>query len=553
MTAPGLIRAREAYARRAWREAHAAYAEERAAGTLTFTDFENHGTTAHLIGDNELSREILAEGYREGIRRGEPTWAARMAFWIGHGLIFDGGMSQAAGWFARARQLLAGRDADCAEAGFVRIPDGVGLMESGDPEAAVQVFREILALASTLGDPQLRAMATFGLGRATIRCGDIEGGMAVLDDVIVAVALGEMPPMVIGDAYCGVLEACHEVLDLRRAREWTGALTAWCEQQPDLVPYRGPCRVYRAEVLQFDGAWVEAFTEAQQACDWLRDPRAPEGPGEAFYRLGEIHRLRAEMAAAEECYRQASRAGRRPEPGNALLLLAQGKKEQAVSCIRRAIREETGAAAPRAMLFDAALRIADAMGESQEARRLADEIQSVAGTRETAALRAIADRALGLAHMLEGEAEAAIGPLRRAWAGWQRLGVPYEAGYTRLLLGRAYEALGDGDAAAMEFDAARWVFTELGALHDLTQLDRLATAQSGELPTGPLTLREREVLALLAEGRTNKEIGVQLVISEHTVARHVQNMLSKLGVASRTALATYAVESGLIPARTTQS
>ena len=212
MTAPGLIRAREAYARRAWREAHAAYAEERAAGTLAFTDFENHGTTAHLIGDNELSREILAEGYREGIRRGEPTWAARMAFWIGHGLIFDGGMSQAAGWFARARQLLAGRDADCAEAGFVRIPDGVGLMESGDPEAAVQVFREILALASTLGDPQLRAMATFGLGRATIRCGDIEGGMAVLDDVIVAVALGEMPPMVIGDAYCGVLEACHEAI-----------------------------------------------------------------------------------------------------------------------------------------------------------------------------------------------------------------------------------------------------------------------------------------------------------------------------------------------------
>lgn len=553
MTTPGLIRAREAYARRAWREAHAAYSEERAAGTFAFTDYENYGTTAHLIGDNELSREILAEGYREGMRRGEPTWAARMAFWIGHGLIFDGGMSQAAGWFARGKQLLAGREGDCAEAGFLRIPDGVGLIESGEPEAAVQVFRDILALATAVDDPQLRTMATFGLGRATLRLGDIEGGMSVLDEVIVAISLGEMPAMVIGDAYCGVLEACHEVLDLGRAREWTGALTAWCEEQPDLVPYREPCRVYRAEVLQFDGAWSEAFAEAQQACDWLQELRTPEGPGDAFYRLGEIHRLRAGMAAAEEYYRQASRAGRRPEPGNSLLLLAQGKTEQAVSSIRRAIREETGAAAPRALLLDAALRIADAMGDPEEAHRLADEIQKVAGTQKTVALRGIADRALGLALMLGGEAEAAIAPLRRAWADWQRLGVPYEAGYTRVLLGRAYQSLGDTDAAAMEFDAARWVFTELGALHDLAELDRLAGERAGALPTGPLTLREREVLALIAQGRTNKEIGARLVISEHTVARHVQNMLGKLGLASRTALATYAVESGLIPARTPQS
>lgn len=173
--------------------------------------------------------------------------------------------------------------------------------------------------------------------------------------------------------------------------------------------------------------------------------------------------------------------------------------------------------------------------------------------RDTPALRGLAARAQGLALLLEGQAEAAIGPLRRAWSEWQRLGVPYEAGYARVLLGRAYRSLADHDAASMEFDAARWVFTELGALHDLALLDQLAPPETARTVAGPLTLREREVLALLAEGRTNKEIGAALVISEHTVARHVQNMLSKLGFASRTALAAFAVENGLGPARTTQS
>ncbi len=551
MTDSGLIRAREAYARRAWREAHAAYVQERPAGTFEFADYESHGTTARLVGDNELSRDIFAEGYRRAIRMGEPTWAARMAFWIGHLLTFDGAMSQAAGWLARGRQLLAGRELDCVEAGYLQIPEGVGLMESGDLELSCQVFRDVLEIAQRLMEPSLRAMATFGLGRTLIRGGDINAGMAALDEAIVALALGEVPPMVIGDMYCGVLEACHEVLDLGRAREWTDALGAWCEEQPDLVPYRGPCRVYRAEIMQFEGAWNDALSEARLACDWLQGPKAPEGPGEAFYRLGEIQRLRGDFAQAEESYLQASRAGRRPEPGYALLLLAQGKLEHAAAAIRRAVQEDTGQTAAHAQLLDAALHIADAMNDVAAARTAADQVHAIVSRHDTPALRGLRARAEGLALLLEGQAEPAITELRRSWAEWQQLGVPYEAGRVRVLLGRAYRALGDEDAAAMEFDAARWVFTELEAVPELERLDQISPRETPVL-AGPFTAREREVLALLASGRTNKEIGVALVISEHTVARHVQNMLAKLGLPSRTALAVFAIEHGLTPGRSTQ-
>jgi DNA-binding CsgD family transcriptional regulator len=499
---------------------------------------------AHLLGRNEESRAILAQGYRAAIRAGEKAHAARFAFWSGHGLFFEDRLSEASGWFTRARQLLADLERECPEHGYLMIPEGVEQIIAGATDAAAATFAEAQAIAARSGDPNLLAMAGHGRGRALIRLGRIADGMAVLDEVIVAVTSDEVSPMVIGDVYCGALEACHDVLDLRRAREWTGAMSRWCESQPDLVPYRGPCQVHRAEVMQFGGSWTEAFEQAQQACEWLSHPASPEGPADAFYRVGELHRLRGAYVQAEAAYQQASRLGVRPEPGIHLLWMAQGRLDAAHAALHRALEEETDVAR-RAGLLDAAIQVLLAQGDVSGARTRASELRDVATALGSPVVRATYLMAEGAALLAEHEPGAALQSLRRAWTEWQRLEAPYDAARVRVLIGCAYRELGDQESAAMELDAARWVFEQLGAHPDLARVDALALPLNARELPGGLTTRERDVLRLIAAGQTNKEIGTTLVISEHTVARHVQNMLTKLGCPSRAALAAFAVEHGL--------
>ncbi len=547
METDGLLRARAAYADREWGVAHSGFAAEADRSALDLDDFDRQAVAAHLIGQEDKSREALSEGYREAVRAGERKRAARFAFWIGHGLIFDGGMSEGAGWFARARQLLGEGDPDCAEWGYLLVPDGIGHLGEGQAEEGLGCFMRAREIGEACGDENLVAMASHGMARALVRLGRVREGMGVLDTLIVQVTSGEVSPMVVGDVYCGVLEACHDVLDFRRAREWTAALTRWCEGQAGLVTYRGPCMVYRAEVMQFDGNWSDALEEARRACDWLSGPESPEGPADAFYRIGELHRLQGSYAEAEEAYRQASRLGHSPEPGLPLLRLARGQPAPARAAIRRALSEAGDEPGKRATLLDADVQVCIALNDVAGARAAATELGEIAERLEARLLRALAAKAEGAVLLAEGEVAACLPPLRRAWGGFHRLEVPYEAARVRVLVGRAYMQLADAESAAMELDAARWVFEQLSAMPDLAEIESL-TAEPGqrELPGG-LTSREVEVLRLIAAGSTNKQIALSLVISEHTVARHVQNMLAKLGCGSRAALAAFAVEHGLVP------
>jgi DNA-binding NarL/FixJ family response regulator len=325
---------------------------------------------------------------------------------------------------------------------------------------------------------------------------------------------------VTGIVYCGVILACQEAYEVRRAHEWTAALTRWCESRPDMVAFTGRCLVHRAELLELRGAWSEALEEVRAAGE--------RGEPEAFYRAGEVHRLRGELDAAEAAYREASRRGREPQPGLALLRLAQDRAEAAATAIRRALAE-TSEAAIRAGLLPAHVEIMLAVGDLEAARAASAELDAFAKGNDGGALEALAAHARGALALGCDDAQGALAALRRAAQIWQGLDAPYHAARARRLVGLACRALGDEDAAELELGAAEEAFAALSGA-----------------PAGGLTARELEVLRRLAAGATNREIAAELVVSEHTVHRHVSNIFAKLGVSSRAAATAYAFRHRLI-------
>ena len=524
----------------AWAEAYAQLSAADERSRLEADDLERWAIAAHLVGADGESADIWTRAHDEWVRVGAPARAVRCAFWLAFGLLNRGETARGAGWLARAGKLVDEVGPDCAERGYLLVPQGLGYLADGDPSAALACFVEAGALAGRGADPDLLTLARMGRGQALIGLGSVPEGVAHIDEAIVAVTAGEVSPLVMGIVYCAAIEACQDIFDLSRAQEWTAALDRWCASQPDLVPYRGQCLVHRTEIMTLHGAWPDAADEARRACDRLAGEPAV---GHAFYLRAELHRLLGQYAAADAAFREATRWGREPQPGLALLRLAQGRPEVAAAGIRRVVDETTGAVA-RSRVLGPYVEITLAVGDVAAARTGADELRLLADELDAPYVRALAGHALGAVLVAESEQHAALPVLRAAWAAWRDLDAPYEAARVRVLIGLACRALGDSDTAEMELDAARLGFEQLGAGTEVAHVEALA--QPEPVPTAGLTAREREVLALLATGSTNRHISAALVISEHTVARHVQNIFAKLDVASRSAATAFAYEHHLV-------
>jgi DNA-binding CsgD family transcriptional regulator len=533
-----LERARKSFERRAWAESYRLFEACDREAPLEPEDLERIAIAAYLLGRDAESEALRARAHQACFDRGDAEGAARSASWLAFGLLKRGATAPASGWFARAGRILDEAGLDCVVRGYLLIPSAIQRVVQGDPAAGHVAFTQAAEIARRFGDRDLGSLACTGRGRALIRLGNVAEGVALLDEAMVAVIAGEVTPILAGDIYCIVLEACQETFDLRRAYEWTLSLAEWCAAQPDLVRYRGECLLYRAEVVQLRGKLNDAAQDAQDACQLLA-PRPAVGA--AFYRVGEIHRLRGEFSKAEAAYTRANERGGRPQPGLSLLRLAQGQVDAAAASIRSVLLD-TRIRAARARLLAAAVEILLAAGDLENARAAATELSDIASTLGAHLLSASSAHAIGAVLLAEGDIAGASESLRRARELWRDLEMPYEEAQSCLLLAAICERRGDEDGRRLELDAARMLFKRLDADACLAeQADRGARRS-----VGSLSERERQVVRLLAAGKTNRDIAEALFISEKTVARHVSNIFDKLGVSSRSAVTAWAYQHHLI-------
>ena len=538
-----LERALDAYARRAWGEAYAQLTAADADQPLTPQHLEQLAVAAHCIGKADESTNAWSRTHAAYLEVGDVENAALAAAWCAFGLLTRGEFALGSGWLGRAQSLCDEHDLDCPARWFILGQMAAGTMFDGDYAAALEMFQETQGHANRLRDANGMMLSRLGRAQCLTQLGRGREGLQVFDEVMVAVSTDALSPLVAGLAFCAAIESCQQILDVRRAQEWTAALTRWCDEQPDLIPYRGDCLVHRAEILMLHGAWPEAYDEAQRAKDWLADA-AGTAVGNAYYRLGELHRLRGEYPDAEAAYKQASRHGQETQPGLGLLRLAQGHVDSATAAIRRAL-DETVDVISRAHLLGPQVEVALAAHNVPTARAAADELAAIAAQIDVPLMRAMAMHADGAVTLAEGDAPAALVCLRSAWTRWQELEVPYHGARVRVLIGEACRALGDEDTAEMELDAARWVFQELGAAPDLARVQKLSVRPAATAPGG-LSLRETQVLRLVAAGKTNRAIADELFLSEKTVHRHLSNIFTKLDVGSRSAATAYAFQHDLV-------
>ncbi|MFD3942466.1 response regulator transcription factor [Streptomyces sp. NPDC058579] len=570
-----VARARDAAARDAWAEAYVLLteADRHPSGALSPGDLDLLADAAWWTGHVDESVAARLRAHAAYGAAGDHRGAGAVAWWLHFEYRCLGRPAAAAGWLHRSRHHLE-HVPDCPEQCFLAWTDVDEAIEHGDPAAALAAARRMTHIAVASGDPGLVALSSQTEAAVLLAEGRRAEGMALLDDAMVSVLAGELSGMYTGILFCLALSQCMEAADLARAVEWTDAAMTWCEapwsqhvRPPEATsaagvagvagvehapgsftdnPFRGLCRIHHVEVLDLLGAWTLAEDEAGRVCGEVMVDSL-DVAAEAYYAAGEIRRRQGRLDAAARAYAHAHELGRVPQPGLALLRLAQGKADAAVTGLRLALAcDPRHGLLGRARLLAAQTEVTLAVGDVAGADAAVVELEGLAGTGGVPLLTAMADTARGALALARHE--PALVPLRRALAGWLELRVPYEAAQVRMLLAAANRAAGDEEAARLELVAARAAFERLGALPDARRAAALLTERRRHALPGGLTAREAEVLRLVAEGGTNREIAQALVISEHTVARHLNNIFAKLDVTTRTAASTYAHTHHLVPA-----
>jgi DNA-binding NarL/FixJ family response regulator len=530
--------ARAAYEKRQWAQARTGFLAARAAGPLSAEDMAALADTAWWEGAIDQSLSAGEEAYRLFLQDDDPRArsAAMLAIDIGFSWFLRGEEALGSGWISRAQRLLDGEE-DCAEHGYVQSLAIDEALAMADFDGAIEAARTVAGIGTRHGDETLCAYALVGEGVALIKQGRVRQGLAALDEAMLPVVAGRVRPTWAGNIYCQLMSVCHELADLRRAGQWTDATARWCEGFSDAVMFLGVCRVHRAQLLQVHGQWALAEEEIAEVCRDLASMNVG-AVGLALYELGEIRRMRGDLGGAAAAYAEAHEHGKDPHPGLALVWVAEGNPSVAVNALAAC---ETTSKDPlvKTRLWEALVEAAVAAGNLATARVAADALDEAAATYASPGLVAAAAQSRGLFCLAAGDTAVAIDALRAARRNWRELDAPYRVARARLELAEALERSGDERGASLERDAAAAALARLGATAPMPTQGRPA------LPDG-ITRREAEVLALVAQGLTNREVADRLVLSERTVARHLANLYTRIGVTSRTAATTYAHRHGLV-------
>ncbi len=548
-----LRRARDAAAHEAWAEAY------RLLGRLDATRlgpddcaaFADAAWWTSRIDESIVQRMRAYSGY---LAAGAARHAGLMAWLLFYEHRLAGRTAVAAGWLRRAQRHLRS-EPECVEQCYLAWVDAEDAQARGAFDEAMAAARRMAGIARRCGSPDLLAMSVQAQAGVLVAGGRVRDGLDLLDDAMCSAMTGELSAFFTGWVYCLGLQRSMACVDIERAAEWTEAAMRWCAAMPAENNYRGLCRVHQVEVLELRGNWPEALAEAARTCEELL-PYERRMAAEAVYLAGQIQRRRGELAAAEESYDRTHELGREPQPGLALLRLAQGKADASATALRLALANGTEAGGTeagrleRCRLLAAQVEVCLALGRTAEARTAAEGLQALARDwqrqcgSEATLLHASAAGAAGAVAFAARVPDRALPPLRRALVLWLELRVPYEAAQVRMTLAAADRAAGDDEGARMELRAAEQAFRQLGAVPDARRAAALLAEVRRRRPGG-LTEREIQVLRLVAAGHTNRGIAAELVISEHTVARHLNNIFAKLDVSSRAAATAYAYEHGL--------
>ncbi len=525
-----LTQARQAYAAQDWAIA-ASHFDAVATDRLTPDDLAAYADAVWWLGRIEDNLRLNAVACDAFLAHSRPVDAARAAMVLGVFHLARGDEPQGMGWIGRTGRLLEGIAESPVHGYLLHITEVETSLLAGQPAAAVDAARRIQDLGHRLDQPDLVALGLNGEGRALIRSGHVVDGLKLLDEAMVAVLDGRLAPFASGTLYCHTIAACHEVADLRRMTRWIELTERWLATFPAAVAFGGLCAVHRAQLHLFRAEWDEAERKALQVGTDL-DANRVDYAAEAWYVVAEARRLRGDPSAAD-AYDQAHARGRDPQPGRALLRLRDGDAAGAATSVRAALTAVGPDPLRRASLCAAAVDIALAAGRLDDAAVAAAELAETASVYATSGLQAMAAAACGAVLLAEDRPEEALPVLRDACRRYLDLGAPYDVAGTSVRLADAYRALGDGASAAAEVARAEATYQRLGAHR-----------RARESPDG-LTRRECEVLSRVADGLSNRQIGEALYISDRTVARHLTNIFTKIGVASRTQAARYAIDHGL--------
>jgi class 3 adenylate cyclase/tetratricopeptide (TPR) repeat protein len=469
---------RDALRRHAWREGYELLASADTTASLSPEDLEGLAAAAWWTGRLEAcisARERAFAGYiaAENQRR-----AALVAMALAKDYYAKRAASIGTAWLTRAERLLA-EESDCVEQGYLaRLLAVIAFESRGDFDAALAHGRHALEIGTRFADRELQALGLQDQGRALVAKGDVAEGMAMIEEATSAAVSGELSPYYTGVIYCNMISACGELADYRRAGDWSEAATRWCERQA-IEGFPGVCRVYRASIMLIRGAWSDAEREARRACDELIEFNL-DYAAEAFYELGEIRSRKGDLAAAREAFRQSHGLGRDPQPGLALLRLAEGRIDGACAGIEQALNDESRALR-RARLLPAQVEIAIAASDLAKAHAAAEELTATARTFGSDALEAAALTARARIALTEGNPRLTVREGRQALRLWQQVGAPFEAAEARVLLGSAHAEEGTIEDGVLELQAAVSAFDQLGA----ALAARRAREQLGSLGIGP--------------------------------------------------------------------